>query len=299
MRLTKQGGNSRTITDMTFIYSSTGREGRVRVTTPVGLADVGDGTHPMLWFHGFGASHHAYGPIAERMALNGYVFIQPEFPDSSIFETPVDTIEAKKYWDNRIEEVLDLAHAIAADELFGMVTSKQLILGGHSMGAQTALFSFGTNYIEPFGGAEVQHIAPGAVGCVAMSPQGVDTMTDLDSWSELAGPLMVLTGTKDPGSERTGNPWSWRIEPWRHYGAMRNVESRRYLSVLHEGDHGFGSVTESPDRPPNAAHKELTLGQIHAFCDAFASQDIDARALIDDEAAFLADPSIAFYYARD
>lgn len=77
---------------------------------------------------------------------------------------------------------------------------------GHSMGAATVMLEAGAkNKLGVVGGNRFD-------AYVALSPQGPGGIFTDDAWRDIKKPVLVMTGTRDSGTEGT---WQWRTETYK------------------------------------------------------------------------------------
>lgn len=260
----------------------------------------------ILFLHGLGASGRDYAELSACWAAHGYLVIHPTFPDwvgavaaaePGLFGpdddpdrwTGNDRIRARmhrilhdpRYWLERVRIVraaLDSLEELIAETCGGAARGLPGAVAGHSFGAYTA---------QLFAGAEIDLPGQGALrfgddrfgASILLSPQGRDQQGLREgSWNGLAGPALIVTGTRDGGAK--GQDWRWKTEPYEFAPA-----GGKHLAVLTGADHYLGGIAR-PEQSPQPAHmagvKALTL----AFLDAYLAGDEAAKvwlAAVDGE----------------
>lgn len=169
---------------------------------------TGAGPHPLIVFsHGAGGSGRGYVGLSSHWASYGYVVIKPSHRDT----TRVADITAADFPD-RVADIKFILDSIPAleqkyPELKGKIDTARVGVGGHSLGALTAMLIGGVRtYPGPRSYAD-----PRVKAIVAMSPQGPRESWGLtrDSSTELRVPALFMTGDRDEGIDETETP-DWR-----------------------------------------------------------------------------------------
>jgi len=179
----------------------------------VGMAvdyPIGAGPYPLIVFsHGYSGSGRGYVGLSSHWASNGYVVIKPSHVDS----TPLADLTPSSFAD-RVADVKFVLDSIPAleqkyPELKGKIDATRIGVGGHSLGALTAMLIAGT---RTFPGAR-SYADPRVKAVVAMSPQGQRESWGLtkESWAEVRMPVMYMTGDRDKGIDDSETP-EWRRE---------------------------------------------------------------------------------------
>jgi hypothetical protein len=86
-------------------------------------------------------------------------------------------------------------------------------------------------------------------------------------------PFLLVTGTRDTG--RGGQPYTWRLDPFR-----LSPKGEKYLLLIQGADHGFGGISGSRRRRPEAAHLAAVLAATTAFWDVQLKGREEARAFL-------------------
>ncbi|HXG59238.1 MAG TPA: hypothetical protein VNL91_09465 [Thermoanaerobaculia bacterium] len=162
------------------------------------------GPYPVIVFsHGFGGTNLAYAGITSYWAGHGFVTIRPMHADAGSItkiadlETIWQRIGPKEQRD-RVRDVVFVLDSLGTleekyPELKGKIDAARIGVGGHSLGALTAMQIGGVNAA---GAGDLRDSRVRAV--VAMSPQppGLAGLTR-ESFAPLRIPAMFMTGTGD------------------------------------------------------------------------------------------------------
>jgi predicted dienelactone hydrolase len=168
------------------------------------------GPHPLIIFsHGYGTNGHSYVGLSTHWASNGYVVVKPTHASDNMIRladlTPNDFRDRVA----DIRFVLDSLDALEQNypELKGKIDHTKIGVGGHSLGALTAMLIAGT---RTFPGPQ-SYADPRVKAVIAMSPQGPRESWGLtkESWAEVRVPVMFMTGDRDQGIDESETP-DWR-----------------------------------------------------------------------------------------
>ena len=202
----------------------------------------------IIFSHGAGGSRDGYDYLGRYWAEHGYVVIHPTHrgTDRSKLKTgrPLDNLKAirgmMKDPDSFVQRPMDVSFILnSLPALAGTVPPlkdrmdpTRVGVGGHSLGAATALAVAGAVVWPPRQGRRAfGDNRP--LAYLALSPQGANDEGGpfhSDSWSTVARPVLVVTGTKDRGFG--GEPPLWRAE------AFRGLKpGHKYLAVLKGAAH--------------------------------------------------------------
>jgi predicted dienelactone hydrolase len=193
------------IPDATLRDAQRGRDITLTIDYP-----IGEGSHPLIIFsHGYGSNGHAYVGLSSHWASYGYVVIKP----THLLDQNVKLIEltAADFRDRvaDVKFVLDNLDALQKryPELQGKIDPAKIGVGGHSLGALTAMLVGG---VRTFPGP-VSYADPRVKAVIAMSPQGPRESWGLtkDSWNEVHVPVLYMTGDRDKGIDDSETP-DWR-----------------------------------------------------------------------------------------
>jgi len=254
--------------------SSRNRDIPVKVYYPASQT----GSLPLIVFsHGFGGTKDGYEYLGRGWAQAGYVVVFPTHPGSDhaalglrALRTARDPIASFKLQMDRVQDISFVLSSLdvieqAVPELKGKIDKKRIGVGGHSMGAGTALLEAGATASTP--GSQGKSFRDNRVtAVVAMSPQGAgEEGFDEHSWDDLHIPIMTMSGTQDFGVG--GESASWRQEAFAHmpsgdkYQVM--VQGARHLSFA-----------------IGRRFHDCILAESIAFWDRYLKQDSGSKAKI-------------------
>lgn len=277
---------------------------------------VGSPSGVIVFCHGLGSSGQAYGILTDIWAAQGYIVVQPTFPDaihvvarttpslgldpetqdlSSWTSMPAvrahmhGVLHDPKFWMKRIEIVSRIGDGM--DRILAQIrptkTALRWAITGHSFGAFTAQHLAGAEIDMPdHGPYRVRDDRYKAA--IVLSGQGRDQQGLRDgSWDHMTGPVLTVTGTKDGGA--LGQDWRWKCEPYDFA-----PEGDKYLVVLDDADHYLGSfVPENRQRPEQLhALQSVTL----AFLDAHVAGDDAAQRWLEQLGERIGDARVRYRY---
>ena len=194
----------------------------VRVSAPVGGSDL-----PIIIFsHGNGKSLHAYGPLANHWASQGFVVVQPTHLDSRMLAIAKDDRRVSDFWRFReadLRLILDKLSSIcdSVPGLAGRFDLNHVAVAGHSWGAQTASMLLGATHPDPENGSTVamkdSRIKAGVLmavpgtGGVNLSPFAAQNFPFMDpDFSGMTTPTLIIAGDEDRGAMTVRGPDWWR-----------------------------------------------------------------------------------------
>jgi len=291
------------IPDATLRDTQRGRDVTLTIDYPIGT-----GTHPLIIFsHGYASNGHAYVGLSSHWASYGYVVIKP----THLLDQNVKLIDltAADFRDRvaDIKFVLDNLDALQKryPELQGKIDTAKIGVGGHSLGALTAMLIGG---VRTFPGP-VSYADSRVKAVIAMSPQGPRESWGLtkDSWSDVHVPVMYMTGDRDKGIDDSETP------DWRRQAFELSATGDKWLVFIAGAGHlaftgRLGVMPEPEPRPtmidPNDPFATRdTLDQQHrrtqsfidpiravsgtiksvslAFWDAYLNADAKGREFLD------------------
>ncbi len=256
---------------------------QVRVTYPRDAA----GPRPLIVFaHGAWASNENYQPLVEHWASHGYIVLQANHRDSTALGTTQRDQSVFRDWRERPEDVhlmLDSLDRIegAAPELAGLIDRSRIGVGGHSYGAHTAQLVAGTRILDVRSQRAVSLGDERVDAALLMSPQGRGQLLDERAWDSLQVPMMVMTGSMDPG--RGGDGVSWRLDPF-----IFAASEDKHLLFIDGAYHDFGGATggtmSGSRAHPNADIVRYTLSASIAFWDAYLLDSAQALGYLESDA---------------
>lgn len=257
----------------------------LRVTYP-----QGEGPFAAIVFsHGAWGAHYHYAELAAHWASHGYVVVQPAHPDSTArgVEFGDTRVFAPAFSLRRIAEaklILDRINDLGVPAVAGKVDADMLGYGGHSYGANTTMIMGNLTTFGPNG--EARSLGDDRIKALAViSGQGLGGGLTEDSYRSIDLPMLVITGSRDPG--RGGQDVTWRVDPYT-YAAPGN----KFLVFIDEADHSFGGITDPapgypkvgrdlPDRPN---HRAYVAASTTALFDAFVKGEAAAEAWLNSDA---------------
>jgi dienelactone hydrolase len=229
---------------------------QLRISAPLDGAAL-----PIILFsHGNGRSLHAYGPLVNHWAAQGFVVIQPTHLDSRMFGLAQDDPRRPQLWRHRENDLVQILDALpslvaAVPGLSGRVDCDRLAMAGHSWGAQTASMLLGARHPNPDDGsvvdirdervkAEVLLTIPGTGGA-NLSPFAAQRFLFMHpDFSGMTAPALIIAGDADRGAMTVRGPEWWRE-------AYDLSPAPKALFTLQGGEHSLGGI-------PNYEARETT-----------------------------------------
>lgn len=189
--------------------------------------DHGSAACPLIVFsHGYGGTKDGYSYLGKGRADTGYIVVLPTHQSSDRDALRSDRMagasDAAKTFVSQQERTADVAFIISSigsieqqiPERRSRIDQKRIGVGGHSMGAGTALLAAGAT-AAPQNGNFQSFRDDRVKAVVAMSPQGAgEEGFGNRSWDGIEIPAMTMSGTRDGGVN--GEPPSWRLQPYEH-----------------------------------------------------------------------------------
>ncbi len=180
---------------------------------------------PLIVFsHGYGGNMDGYSYLGEAWATAGFIVICPTHKGSdrdailhSGSEPLRDPAESFALQADRTSDVKFILSSLGTvessiPELRGKIDKGRIGVGGHSMGAGTAMLLAGATAMSPEG-RRTSFRDSRVKAIVAMSPQGSsEEGFDQHSWDDIHIPVMVMSGTRDRGVG--GQSPEWRQEAY-------------------------------------------------------------------------------------
>jgi hypothetical protein len=260
----------------TIFDADRNKELLLRVTFPAESEE-----YPLIvWSHGI------YQKLITHWVSHGYVVIQPNHSDAQKAGDKGEKRETFGDWESRpadISFVLDSVAEIEAKitDLTGKIDKSAMGMGGHSFGAQTTQLIAGAEAKIPADDSYRSYADERPRAFVLLSPQGSgqrDSQLDKGSWTKMIRPMLMATGSKDPG--RTGKPWQWRLEPF-----LNSPPEDKYALYIEGLYHGFGGLVESglpTEGPANIEIATYAKAVTTAFWDAYLKNNDAAMELLSD-----------------
>ena len=196
----------------------------------------------LLFSHGFGSDNTEYDRLLQHWAGYDMVALAPDHADSGgMLRAIFSSIRYGRYGliERRIEDlahVLDRLPAIA-EKIDRRIDARRVIAAGHSFGAFSAQQLVGAGAFNPDTGRYDYPVDPRVIAAVAVSPPGpmFDHITE-QSWTEVAKPMLVTTGTRDK-DERF---WpDWRLHKMSF---ETSLPGGKYALVVQGADHYLGNL---------------------------------------------------------
>jgi predicted dienelactone hydrolase len=198
---------------------------------------------PLIIFsHGYGGSREGYEYLGRGWADAGYIVIFPTHigSDSDAFAQsglrpagdPAASFEMQRQRTADVRFILNSLKLIDRQvrDIHGKINGKQIGVGGHSMGAGTALLIGGATAAAPNGVPQSlrdKHVR----AAMAMSPQGPGEEGFSDhSWDKMAVPALMMSGTRDRGIG--GQSAEWLMQPFQHMPA-----GNKYQVIVNGAEH--------------------------------------------------------------
>lgn len=264
--------------DLTLRDAARGKDLEVRVTYP-----EAPGRHPLVVFsHGLFGSGTNYHALADHWAARGYAVLRPTHSDSLRLRFRQgggmpSKMAAVRDWKSRPADVaflLDSTRRIEAaiPGLADRWDPAIVGLGGHSFGAQTTMLCGGVRTLAG------DFTEPRIKALVMISPQGPGALLGDLEWGDPARPQLHVTGSED-GSDRVGQPASWRLEAFR-----RSPAPARFLLWIDGADHAFGGIgsdRRGVRRDPD--HRGAVQAVTTAFWDHTLKGSAVARRFLEDD----------------
>ena len=216
----------------------------------LGAADANT-TFPVIVFsHGWLASRDNYEVLGRYWASHGYIVMHPTHDDSlalgkkdlkDLLEN-FDPYADPKALENRFQDIVLTLDSFGWLEskvpaLKNHINSKQIGVGGHSLGAYTS---------QVIGGATVRFSREEgresfedkrADAILLLSPQGRGEGGLFDSsWNRFKKPMLLVTGTQDRGLKKQNA--GWRKDPYDLC-----LPGDKYQLVMDGAKHGLGGIS--------------------------------------------------------
>lgn len=252
---------------------------RSRITAPHRTIDVRLTCRPdkgnklpfIAFSHGRSGSREFYDNLVGAWVDAGYAVIRFTHGDSASLhggQTPDDTSEYVFERADDMAAVIDqLPDLVVSSGLEGFLDPTIIGVGGHSLGARTALMAAGLQLFSPRGFPIPYPTVPQAKAFLAMSPPGTNDTIWPSSFTSITRPCMLLTGSEDAAASE-GQPPEWRLEAWEH---LPKTEGQ-YLAFFEGAYHNFGGITDNgPITDPQLV--EYVRWTTQAFWDAHLKGD--------------------------
>ena len=291
-------------TDVTLHDSSRKRDLPVHVTYPDGQGRLA----VVVFSHGANGSPRTHDPLLRFWASHGFAVLAPAHADAaaagakdpaaeSLREPAADAATDAKNWDGRARDLAFVAAATAAVEaavpaLQGRLDEGRVGVAGQSSGALAAMLLAGTAVDVSKKEKDRSFADPIPKAFLLLSPpgRGQQGLTE-KSWAAVERPLMVVTGTRDPGVRNKDD--SWRLDSYQLSPAGQKyavfIEGASHLSLT-------GLLAEPGAPAPKASvknaapsvdeaaiFKDVKIATL-AFWQAFLDGDAGAKAFLQSDA---------------
>lgn len=253
-----------------------GADLHIRATAPAN----GETLPVIIFSHGNGQSHDAYGPLVDYWAAHGFVVLQPTHLDSRRIGLSLDDPRRPQLWrwrEDDLVRVLDQLDHIEREVPFlhGRIDRSRIAVAGHSWGAQTASTLLGATHPDPDTGSVVNRkdlrIKTGVLFTVP--GRGGEDLTEHAArafpfmhadFSAMTTPALIIAGDRDQSSLTTRGPDWWR-------DAFDLSPSPKALFTVFDGEHSLGGIPgyearETTDERPErvAAIQRLSTAFLHS-----------------------------------
>lgn len=225
--------------ELTLHDSDRNREVPLKIYYPGHIS----GSLPLIIFsHGYGGSREGYEYLGRGWADAGYIVIFPTHIGSDADALaqsglrgagdPAAAFEMQRQRTSDVRFILTSLKLIDKQvrDIHGKINNKQIGVGGHSMGAGTALLIGGATGSAPNGSPmslRDKHVK----AVIAISPQGPgEEGFSEHSWDKFAVPVLTMSGTKDRGIG--GQPAEWRMQAYQHMPA-----GSKYQVIVNGAEH--------------------------------------------------------------
>jgi pimeloyl-ACP methyl ester carboxylesterase len=224
-----------------------GEDLQLRVSGPIS----GNNLPIIVFSHGNGQSLHAYAPLADHWAANGFVVIQPTHLDSQTLALASDDPRRPDLWRYREEDLLSILDSLdqvedAAPMFRGRLDRTRIAVAGHSWGGQTASTLLGATHPDPDDGSVVEskdaRIKAGVL--LAVPGNGGKDLSERAArafpfmhpdFSGMTTPALIIAGDRDQGGLSSRGPGWWR-------DAYDLSPSPKALFTAFGGEHALGGI---------------------------------------------------------
>jgi dienelactone hydrolase len=279
--------------DVVLNDPSRDREIPVRVTYPQGT-----GAFPVIVFsHGAGGSARTFDALARFWATRGFAVLVVGHADAAAPGAPAEARESAaeaspdpKVWEARVRDVSFVVAATGAIEarVAGLKLDESRIgVGGQSLGAFTAMLLAGTTVDVSKKEKAKSFADPLPKAFLLLSPpgKGQQGLTD-KSWAAVERPLMVVTGSRDPGVKNQDA--SWRLDAYQ-----LSAPGDKFAVFLEGATHlTLTGLSAEPGAAPTKTGKKAATADAEvaifqdvkaatlAFWEAYLKGDAGARAFL-------------------
>lgn len=290
--------------DIVLHDSSRKREIPVHVDYP-----EGDGKFAVIVFsHGEGGSPRTNEALLRFWASHSFVVLAPSHADAvsgaardpaseSAREPAGDATHDVRSWEGRVRDLSFVVAATAAVEaalpaLQGKLDENRVGVAGQSYGAFGAMLLAGASINVSRKERDKSFSDPIPRAFVLISPpgRGQQGLTE-KSWAAVERPVMVVTGTRDPGVKNQDPSWrldAYQLSPPQGKFAVF-IEGASHLSLTGLVAEPGTAPPKSPGKPTNSPEEEVAIFKCVriatlAFWDAYLKEDAAAAAFLKSDA---------------
>lgn len=290
--------------DVTLHDSSRNREIPVHVTYP-----EGDGRFAVIVFsHGAGGSPRTYETLLRFWASHAFVVLSPSHGDAapdgsrdpaseSAREPAGDAVSDARSRESRVRDLSFVVAATAAVEsgvpaLQGKLDEGRVGVAGQSYGAFAAMLLAGATVDGTKKERDRGFADPIPKAFLLLSPpgRGQQGLTE-KSWAAVERPLMVVTGTRDPGGKNQDPSWrldAYQLSPPGGKFAVF-IEGASHLSLTGLSAEPGAAPPKTAGKKPNPADEEVAIFKdvkiaTLAFWEGYLRQDAAAKAFLQSDA---------------
>lgn len=300
--------------DLTLRDDARDKDLELRIRAPRLPASARGESHaplPLIIFsHGAGGSNDAFPDLSTHWASRGYIVVHPTHSDSialrrrngqdlsRLRENPrnlvmdvdgPDRLADCSFIIDSIPMIADALNKDVPEASRLTIDTERIGMAGHSAGAYTTQIAFGAKVRGPRWGTLrlKSHADPRITAAILISGQGTTNRSlTKDSWSDIAGPMMVIAGSLDVSRISDETPES-RREPFEYA-----KPGDKYLIYIDGATHGSyqgkGLATmlrENPTTDIEIITAAVTSGTT-AFFDRYLKAGDEAPANATSDAAF-------------
>ncbi|MBX3315590.1 MAG: hypothetical protein KF902_01860 [Phycisphaeraceae bacterium] len=246
--------------DLTLHDDTREKDLELRIRAPKLPASAPNDRHaplPLLIFsHGAGGSNDAFPDLSAHWASRGYIVVHPTHSDSialrrrngqdlsGLRENPQrlladvnapDRLADTSFIIDSIPAITDALNKDLPEASRLTIDATRIGMAGHSAGAYTTQIAFGAKVRGPrWGSLRLKsHADPRITAAILISGQGTTNRSlTKDSWSDIAGPMMVIAGSLDTSPISNETPES-RREPFEYA-----KPGDKYLIYIEGATHG-------------------------------------------------------------
>ncbi|MBX3365706.1 MAG: hypothetical protein KF912_00135 [Phycisphaeraceae bacterium] len=293
-----------TTLDLTLTDQARAKDLELRIRAPKLAASPPGTTHaplPLIIFsHGAGGSNDAFPDLSSHWASRGYIVIHPTHSDSialrrrngqdlsGLRENPQrllldvdgpDRLADCSFIIDAIPAITDALNNNLPEASRLTIDATRIGMAGHSAGAYTTQIAFGAKVRGPrWGSLRLKsHADPRITAAILISGQGTTNRSlAKDSWSDIAGPMMVIAGSLDVSRISDETPES-RREPFEY--AKPGDKYLIYIDGATHGSYQGKSLTTMLRENPTT-----DIGIITAAVSSGTTAFFDRYLRADDEA---------------